>query len=467
MSSRLFPAARLVPGLILALIPMAVWAVPLTVVNHSFETPATPPGTFVTNAPPNGWSTFGSINFSGRVIGVVNPNDTTLYADLVPDGDNVGVTFLLPSFTNVEGGLQQTLVDTLQTQTEYTLTVEVGNMAVDATPPHNAFNFNGFPGYRIDLVAGSTVIASDNNTLLPGEGRFLTSTIHVSTGASHPNAGQALGIRLVNLDSAPGIEVNFDDVRLDAVPVPTQTPTVTLTTTPTQTVTVTPTNTPTNTPMDTPTVTPTETATPTGTMDPSPTAPPEPSTTPTPTETIPATCPATPPSCSKTPVAGRGTLAISSSSSSAARNSVRWTWKGQATSLAELGSPVTTDAYRVCLYDGVGTIFLDALAVVAPGSCNGKPCWKALNSGYRYRDRTGQSAGLTSLVLKAGADGRALVQVMAKGANVSMPDLPLPIAPAPVRAVVLREGTSTCWGAQFSTVVTDPTSATKWKARND
>jgi hypothetical protein len=46
------------------------------------------------------------------------------------------------------------------------------------------------------------VIASDSNTLLPGEGLFLTSTVTVSTGDNHPLTGQTLGIRLVNLNSA-------------------------------------------------------------------------------------------------------------------------------------------------------------------------------------------------------------------------------------------------------------------------
>jgi hypothetical protein len=82
------------------------------------------------------------------------------------------------------------------------------------------FQFGGFPNYRIDLLAGTNVLASDNNTLLLDEGRFLTSTVAVSTGNNHPLAGQTLGIRLVNLNNAPGIEVNFDNVRLDASPVP-------------------------------------------------------------------------------------------------------------------------------------------------------------------------------------------------------------------------------------------------------
>lgn len=198
----------------------AVRAASLLILNPSFETPVTAPGTFVTDAAPSGWSTYGNIHFFGRAVGVLNPASTTLYLDPAPQGANVGVVFLLDAGPAVESGLVQTLADTLQTETRYVLTVAVGNIANDANPPHNSFDFAGFPGYRVDLLAGGTVIASDDNTLLPGEGRFLTSTVEISIGASHALAGQALGIRLVNLDGAEGIEVNFDDVRLEATPVP-------------------------------------------------------------------------------------------------------------------------------------------------------------------------------------------------------------------------------------------------------
>jgi hypothetical protein len=130
------------------------------------------------------------------------------------NGDSGGCT--RTQFANIEAGMQQTLTATLQPLRRYTLRVEVGNIANSASAP---FQFGGFPNYRIDLMAGSNVIASDLNTLLPGEGRFLTSTITVATAASNPSVGQLLGIRLVNLNNAPGIEVNFDNVRLDSTPI--------------------------------------------------------------------------------------------------------------------------------------------------------------------------------------------------------------------------------------------------------
>jgi acetyl esterase/lipase len=196
----------------------------LAISNHSFEFPAIPANSFATTAAPPGWQVHGGpINFGARTIGVLDPAGSTLYAEPPPQGENVGVVFLMDNqanqtfFANLEAGMRQTLAAPLRTRRVYTLCVEVGNIANDAAAP---FAFAGFPNYRIDLLAGTNVLASDFNTLLPGEGRFLTSTVRVSIAGSHPFAGQPLGVRLVNLNSAPGIEVNFDNVRLESAPLP-------------------------------------------------------------------------------------------------------------------------------------------------------------------------------------------------------------------------------------------------------
>ncbi|CAM3036222.1 hypothetical protein [Rariglobus hedericola] len=217
----------LVTSLVVAIALPAAHSEQLTVQNAGFETLFLANNTFNVSSPgPAGWSAYGSINHNNRSIGALNPTGSTLYSGGAPEGRNVGVVFLMDNannqsqFASIESGLVQTLSATLLTNTRYTLTVEVGNMAPDATPNNNAFAFTGFPGYRIDLLAGGQVIASDNNSLLPAEGTFLTSQFSLSIGASHVLAGQALGIRLVNLNAGPGIEVNFDNVRLDATAIP-------------------------------------------------------------------------------------------------------------------------------------------------------------------------------------------------------------------------------------------------------
>jgi hypothetical protein len=211
--------------LLLAIFPaLPTAAQSLVISNHSFEFPPIGAGNFSTVAAPPGWSVYGNgINFGNRTIGVLRPVTTTLYAEPVPLGQNCGVTFLMDNqanqtfFAGIEAGMQQTLTNLLQAGRRYTLRVDVGNIANDVNAP---FAFAGFPNYRIDLLAGANVLRSDLNTLLPAEGRFLTSTVSVSIAASHPRAGQPLGIRLVNLNSAPGIEVNWDNVRLDVALLP-------------------------------------------------------------------------------------------------------------------------------------------------------------------------------------------------------------------------------------------------------
>jgi hypothetical protein len=210
------PALAIALSLVVPALAPAGHAAMISVTNPGFESPALADGTFNTTVLPTGWSAYGYVDvFAGRDLGVLNPATTVLYAEPVPEGSNVGVVFLLTGGPT-ESGLQQTLADTLQVGMTYTLNVQVGNIAPDG----GSFDFTGFPGYRVDLMAGALLIASDNNTLLPGEGRFLQSTVTAVIGASHPAAGQPLGIRLVSLDGPTGIEVNFDDVRLEAVAIP-------------------------------------------------------------------------------------------------------------------------------------------------------------------------------------------------------------------------------------------------------
>lgn len=190
----------------------------LTITNSSFENPDAANGTFVGSqtAGPAGWTVYntGPTN-NNRFFGVWDPTSTLSFDFPLPQGQQVGVVFLDDTI-GLEAGLQQTLSNTLQLSTAYTLNVAVGNFRFTIGDP---WNFVGFPGYRVDLMAGSTILSSDNNTLTPNEGQFLTSTVSFTTGLSHPNAGQLLRIRLVSLNGS-GVEVNFDNVLLDATAIP-------------------------------------------------------------------------------------------------------------------------------------------------------------------------------------------------------------------------------------------------------
>jgi hypothetical protein len=143
-----------------------------------------------------------------------------------------------------------------------------------------------------------------------------------------------------------------------------------------------------------------------------------------------------------------------------------WTWKGQETTLVELGDPTATTPYRFCLYDG-GTDVLVDLGAPAGGACGTRPCWKASSKGFGYKNTLGTTAGLTEISLKSGATGKAALKVKAKGASLGMPALPLIQTPNPVRVVLTNEASGVCWEALFSAPPKNPSSTVKWTVKND
>ncbi|MFT5449028.1 MAG: hypothetical protein ACI9DC_004215 [Gammaproteobacteria bacterium] len=229
----------------------AAHGVPLTVLNHSFEDVSaqsqvnefyfgvnTDWQVYNAAAQANADIFFGTLN--PDYAGAPMPTDSGWFTDPTPDGSQVALLFGFgsgrgqpgpDSSTVGEYGIQQTLSGVLEANTHYVLQVEVGNIAQGTASSGGVFPLDGFPGYRIDLMIDDVILASDNNSLTIDEGRFATSTLTFDVGDSHALLGEALKIRLVNLntnvdengDPAPvgnDIEVDFDFVRLDATEVP-------------------------------------------------------------------------------------------------------------------------------------------------------------------------------------------------------------------------------------------------------
>jgi hypothetical protein len=208
---------------------------PLPIVNAGFEADVITPGAFAVLIP-QGWTTYDPgfiINQNANSVGVIRPDvPQSFFPAGAPEGVNAALVFLAGGQT-AEAGLQQTLSATLQANTRYRCSVQVGNIASGTSLPGSAdgggvfYNLAGFPGYRIDILAGTTVVASDNNSIgatIP-EGEFLDARFYFDATNGHPQLGQNLGIRLVNLNApgtteAPNIEVDFDDVRLTTGPIP-------------------------------------------------------------------------------------------------------------------------------------------------------------------------------------------------------------------------------------------------------
>lgn len=222
----------------LLILPTAgpVHAALINVVNPSFED--TSGSTTLFNefsfGPLSGWELYdpGTITGGGAgptyFIGTIDPAEPAFFTAGAPDGQRVGIAFnFFGSGDGGEYGMRQVLGEGLQPNTTYTLEVEIGNIASGTAQDGTFFNIDGFPGYRVDLLAGGVIVAQDVNSLagtIP-EGEFGTSTVSLTTD-NNPVAG-LLEIRLVNLNqvdmtnantTAADLEVDFDNVRLDASP---------------------------------------------------------------------------------------------------------------------------------------------------------------------------------------------------------------------------------------------------------
>ena len=150
----------------------------------------------------DGWGTAPGWTQIGR-IGNWNPPADAYTNSEVPEG------VMCAWAQHNDGGLAQVLTETLAVDTQYELTVEVGNS-----------NRYDWTGYKVQLLAGGTVIAEDDNTLNPALGTFETSTVNYAYTPEDANkVGLPLEIRLLAGSKAAGYaECNFDDVKLTADP---------------------------------------------------------------------------------------------------------------------------------------------------------------------------------------------------------------------------------------------------------
>jgi hapalindole H/12-epi-hapalindole U/12-epi-fischerindole U synthase len=232
---------RFLVFLVMRGLSMPVVAAPVVIVNPGFESIAgESPYNEFTFGPFNGWALYDPNNVTSGGMGatyyigtltpfqpepVGNPGVYANFPSGAAEGQRLAIAFNFEgSHGQGEYGYQQTLAATLQPLTRYVLEVEIGNIASATAMDGTFFDLDGFPGYRVELLAGGVPIAQDINLLsgMIDDGEFETSTITFTTGAAHPRLGQQLGIRLVNLNQLDAafpdsdLEVDFDDVRLDA-----------------------------------------------------------------------------------------------------------------------------------------------------------------------------------------------------------------------------------------------------------
>lgn len=182
---------------LLCVAALRTWAVDIPIANAGFELVVLP------CAP--GLNCYASFNVAGWTgtgqFATLKPS--TGPGGIFPSGVPEGVNTAGLGSDNGNGVLIQTLGATLQSNTTYTLVFSVGSRTDYV-----------FGGYSVELLAGSTTLASDSS-LSPASGTFVTGRIIYSSSAANPAlVGQALGIRL----TGARVQANFDKISLDATP---------------------------------------------------------------------------------------------------------------------------------------------------------------------------------------------------------------------------------------------------------
>jgi cysteine-rich repeat protein len=158
-------------------------------------------------------------------------------------------------------------------------------------------------------------------------------------------------------------------------------------------------------------------------------------------------CPDTPLTGCKLPfVPGKGSLQISNKTIDA-KDALKWKWlRGNRTTLADYGTPLTTTSYQVCVYDQTGL----RISVTNPpgGTCAGKPCWKPTGlTGFKYSDKDLTPDGGYKISLKEGAVEKAKILFSGRGANLHVPDLTTLQLPVVVQ---IQNSNGVCWESHFS-----------------
>ncbi|MCA9191431.1 MAG: hypothetical protein KDB03_06710 [Planctomycetales bacterium] len=158
------------------------------VVNASFESPRLSADGTWTELAIEGWQKTG-------ISGVLNPTSAQYSQRQASDG--VQTAFL------VTGEFSQSLDRYLAANHRYQVQVDVGDR-LDLP----------LPFYAVDLLAGSTVLASVNNAEIPSvNGQFVTATLTYDSTLDQ-GIGERLSVRL----RSSGWQANFDNVRITDTP---------------------------------------------------------------------------------------------------------------------------------------------------------------------------------------------------------------------------------------------------------
>eukprot|EP01083_Nonionella_stella_P099075 278635_1 len=238
----------------------------ITIRNAGFETDGPLPmrtyqygGTIITD-----WTEYDPEGLIDGSVGIANALGSTIFNDSVfnalpPQGNVFGYVEQVHNDWRRQGeiGIHQKLSEVVTANTIYTLKVYVGHpgngcWSKSSTDGAVCQNYVGFPGYRVQLMAGNNnILTEDDDTLNIDQRQWMQSVVTVSIAPRNIHLGKQLKIMLIDKNLAGGY-VAFDDVRLD-----TRSPTQAPTRSPSPFATQQPTRSPTWNPIRTPTRSPT------------------------------------------------------------------------------------------------------------------------------------------------------------------------------------------------------------------
>jgi len=182
----------------------------IAVVNPSFETPFLGDSIVQNNDGVPGWT----FNASGPTYrGIFNPPAAS-YPEAAGHGTPIGADGAQVAFLFGNGGVptaEQDLGVALRAGRLYTLRVAVGHF--DPAQPYAPSTYGG---YRLELLAGGTVIASDQDSFTPALHTFSDAVLTLDADTVDPSLiDQPLAIRLGISATEAGRSTHFDHVRLD------------------------------------------------------------------------------------------------------------------------------------------------------------------------------------------------------------------------------------------------------------
>jgi hypothetical protein len=173
------------------------------------------------------------------------------------------------------------------------------------------------------------------------------------------------------------------------------------------------------------------------------------------------------PQCKRPTMAGAARLLVKKNADDTRRRLV-WRWAtGEVTALEDFGTPEIDDDYTLCVYEAVSSATpnnaIQATLFAGDSSCFEPPCWQRSQKALRYRSRLGVNSGFTTVLLKSGSQGHAMIRMVARG-----PIVPLAAPGTPFEVPLLaqlRNDDGKCWEASYGSA--DLNDGEKLRARSD